>query len=153
MEGDGHAGGERPRRRGPDDDRDFAAFKLRIEIGGIGNERVLHVDRAAAVVFVFYFSLGKRRLVGDAPVDGLAPAVDVPSLEESQKRLGDHSFVLGVHRQVGLLPFPQDAQALEVPPLQINKLFGVAPACLSDLDHAHPAFAGPEFFVHVDLDG
>src|SRR5207249_9760737 len=58
------------------DDRDFAAFKLRIEIGGIGKERVLHVDRAAAVVFVFYFSLGKRRLVGDAPVDGLAPAVD-----------------------------------------------------------------------------
>src|SRR2546426_5948098 len=94
-----YAGGEGPRRRGPDDDRHFAAFKLRIEIGGVGNERGLHVDRAGAVVFVFHFGFRERRLVGDAPIDGLSPPGEGPSLEEKQKSLGGNNLLIRGPRQ------------------------------------------------------
>ena len=104
------------------------------------------------MLFVFNLRFGQRRLVRHAPVNRLAPAIDITLREEGEKRLGDNRLILGVHRQVGFLPFSKDAQALEAVSLEVHEFFGVAPARLPDLDRAHLRLAGPELLLNIDLD-
>src|SRR5207244_3893323 len=80
-----------------------------------------------AIIAETFFNLrfGQRRLVRHAPVNRLAPAIDITLREEGEKRLGDNRLILGVHRQVGFLPFSEDAQALEAVSLEVYEFFGV----------------------------
>ena len=105
------------------------------------------------MLFVFNLRFGQRRLVRHAPVNRLAPAIDITLREEGEKRLGDNRLILGVHRQVGFLPFSEDAQALEAVSLEVYEFFGVAPARLPYLDRAHLRLAGSELLLNIDLNG
>ena len=63
MKGYGHACRKRPGRGGPDDYGNLAARESRIKFCRVGNQRVFHIDRPAAVVRIFHFRLRQRSLV------------------------------------------------------------------------------------------
>ena len=121
MERHGHAGGQGPGRGGPDDHPKFAPRQSRIERRRVRRYRVAHVDRRAAVVFVFHFRFGQRRFAGDAPVNRLAPAINIAPVEECQKRFGNARFVVKIHRQVRLVPLAENPQAHKVLALNVHK--------------------------------
>ncbi len=65
MEGDGHGGGQRPGRGGPDDGADLAGVGGKFGRDGrrIALERVLDVDAGAGVVGVLDLGFGQRGAV------------------------------------------------------------------------------------------
>src|SRR5439155_7766047 len=66
------------------------------------------------MVFVFDFRFGESGAIKEAPVHGLAAAVDVTFFHEIEKGACDGGFVLMAHRQVGIIPAAENAEALEI---------------------------------------
>ena len=66
------------------------------------------------MVFVFDFGFRERGAVIDAPVDGLAAAIDITLFHEIQERAGNGGFVFVAHRQIGIVPAAENAEALEI---------------------------------------
>ncbi len=89
----------------------------------------------------------------DAPVHRLQSFIYVAEVQKIDEGAGDDGLVLGAHGQVGLLPAAENAQALEVFPLQIDVLFGVFAAGGADLGCGHAGLFGAELPVDLDLDG
>src|SRR6266481_7079052 len=86
-----------PGSSGPDDGADFTVNFRGIPLAAADNCE-LHPNRRAGVIFVFDFGFGERGAVVEAPVDGLAAAVDVALFHEIEKRSGDRSLVFMAHR-------------------------------------------------------
>ena len=124
-----------------------------IDLRRIGSEGEAHPDRWALVVGVLDFGFGERGAVADAPVHRLETFVDVALIEEIDKRASDHGLILGAHREVWIFPAAEDAEALEIGPLDIDVLLGVLAAGAADLARGHLRFLGTEFAIHLDFDG
>jgi len=90
-------------------------------------------DRRAGVIFVLYFGFRQRGAVKEAPVDRLAPAVDVALFHEIQKRASDGGLVLMAHRQIGIVPASENAQPLEIFLVLLDVAQRELPAQLSKL--------------------
>src|SRR5579863_10243 len=109
-------------------------------------------DRWAGVVFVLNFGLGQRGVVVNAPVDRLAPAVDVALLHELEERAGNGGFVLVAHGEVRIVPATEDAETLEISFMLLNESRGVFAATLAKFRWRHFAFAA-EFLFDLRFDG
>ncbi len=141
-----------PGRGGPDEAKDAFAGQGRIDgLGGRGQGE-FHPNGRAGMVFVLDFGLGQRRAVMDAPVDRLQSFVNEALVQKIDERLGDDGFVLGAHREVRIMPTAEDAQADEVPALQVDVLFGVFSARRADLTDGHVGFFRAQFVVDFVLD-
>ena len=105
------------------------------------------------MVFVFDFGLGERSLVMHAPVNGAQAFVDEAVFVKRKKCRQDHRLVLRVHGGVGPVPAAEDADALELLALQVEKLLGVLAACRAHIDGAHLQLLAAQFLVDLDLDG
>ena len=77
----------------------------------------------------------------------------MPFLTKELKKRDDRGLVGRVQSGVGLVPGSENAQALEVGPLQVEEFFGVQAALLAHLQLAHALFARAQFLVHLVLDG
>ena len=128
MKGHGHRRGKRPGSGGPDDGENFLAGERGIEPRRIVGQRVLHPDGRAGVVFVFDFGFGQGGLVVHAPVDRAQALVDEVFLQEVVERRQHHRLVLRSHGGVGIVPASEDADALELLALQVEKLLRVLAA-------------------------
>ena len=157
VDGEGEVGGERPGSGGPDDGEDPLAGERRVRPGQpvairLG-ERETHVDLGADVALVVLdLGLGERGPAGDAPVDRLLGLVDEALLGEGGELADDRRLVGRGHRQVGVLPLPEDPEPLELRALDAHELLGVRSAGLTEGQRRHLALLRPEVPVHLQLD-
>ena len=157
VERDGEVRRDRPRRRRPDQDGEVAAAgQLRHTLadldGRIGGERELDEDRRRGVVLVLDLGFRQGGPAVDAPVHRLLALVDHPLLDELRQRPDDGRLVAVVHRQVGFVPPPHDAEALEVLPHDVHEPGGVGPAGPAEVADRQVALLRAEFAVHLQLD-
>ncbi len=153
IEADGKVCRDGPRRRGPDQAVNFAPGQARIQGRGIGSKPEPNIDRRARVILVLDFGFGESGAVFDAPVHGLQALIDIPAVQEVDKRLGDDSLILGAHRQVWIVPAAEHSQPLEFPTMDVDEIRCIGPALGTDLRHAHRRFAFSEFLIDLELDG
>ena len=136
VDGDGEVGGQRPRRRRPDGHADVGvgAGELGERGGGLVHLEG-RVHRAARVALgVLELGLGQRGAARRAPVHRLAPAVDV-ALEDHRAENADlRRLVLGLEREVRLLPVPPAAVPPERVALLPHRLFGEFGGALAQLE-------------------
>ena len=104
------------------------------------------------MIFVLDFGFGKRSTVINAPVDGLAPAVDVTFLHKIQKRAGDGGLVFMAHRQVGIVPAAENSEALEIFLVLLDVADRKLPAQFPKLRRWDLPFSAQLFF-HLGFDG
>jgi hypothetical protein len=153
MKGDGHIGGNGPRGGSPDQAPDLAAGQRGIQLRRVGDQSKAHPDGRAGVVLVLDLSLRQRRVAVDAPMHRLQAFVDVAAIQELDEGPRNGSLVLRAHGQIRIVPAPENAQALEVPPLHVDPILGVAAAFPTDFDRRHLRLARPQFAVHLDFNG
>jgi hypothetical protein len=114
MDRDGKVGGDGPRRRGPDQDREWCLCG-EVEPGRLGRGNgEADPDRGRDVVAILDLRLGERGLEGDAPVDRLLAAVDEAPLDERGKGADNVRLERRILRLVLVFPVGQHAEALEL---------------------------------------
>jgi len=104
------------------------------------------------MVGVFDLGLGQGGFACGAPVDGFLALVDVPREEELAELRHRDRLVFVVHRQVRIFPFPESAQSLELPPLNIHEPLRVNAAGAALVRLGQALLPLPEFLVHLMLD-
>ncbi len=105
------------------------------------------------MILVFDFGFGEGGAVLHAPMDGFEALVDVAVGEEIDEGLGDDGLVFGAHREVGIFPAAEDAEALEFAAVDIDELGGVGAAGGADVGDGHGGLALAEFGVDLQFDG
>ena len=120
-------GRHRPRRRGPDH-REAGlvrqlreAERARPACRGSANGKPTSIAGVLAVL-VLDLGLGQRRAAVEAPVHRLQAAVDVALLQQLAERADLVGLVAEGHRQVGIVPVAEHAEALEVRLLPLDLL-------------------------------
>src|SRR3989441_2913906 len=122
----------------------------------IGPSRSIH--RGRPLLLVLALGLRERRFAVHTPVDGLEPLVNEPPADEAAELARDDRLVGGGHRDVGVVPVPEDAQALELVALDVDEPERVLAALAALLDGIHGAadihrgVVEPELLVHLVLD-
>ena len=153
---DGEVGRQRPRRRGPDDDR--RARRGREARQG-RHQRELHVDRRRLLVLVLDLGLGQRGLAVHAPVHGLETLVDEAPAHEAAELPHDRRLVGGRHREVGPAPVAEDPEPPKLRALDVDEPERVRPAAAALLGGIHrapdiaPSLVETELLVDLVLDG
>ena len=113
----GLVGRDGPGSSGPDD-HERVLGQCRQTKGGRQLGRVVrlerHVQRGTLLVLVFDLELGQRRAAVKAPVHRLEAPVHKAALHHALERADFARLVGGIHGLVGVVPFAQHAQALEV---------------------------------------
>ena len=142
VNGDGHVGGKRPRRGGPDNHVGLACERP----GGDGE---LDEDRGIGAVGVFDFRLGESGLRPGAPVDRLHALVDQAFFHERAERADDLAFVFGGERKVRVIPIAQNAQTPELTALDVDEFAGVSLGFLADFQGRESA----GFLDDLEFDG
>src|SRR5689334_15531504 len=122
MHSDTEIRGQRPRRRGPNHDKDFASCECRIDDGRIAPERKLHVDRWAGVLMIFDFSFRERGLVLDTPVNRPRAFVNPTTLDKARKHPRRFGFVVVRHREIWIVPLAEYAESFEVARLTLQRI-------------------------------
>ena len=156
MKRDGQVRRDRPRGRRPDQDGHVATGKRRHARAEFARarrrKRELHVDRRRRVILVLDFRLGERRAAVDAPVHGLLALGDEPLLDEPPEGARDRRLVPEVHREVRLIPRPEDAQPLELFRHGAHEPLGVRAAGAAEIRDRHVALLRTELPVDLQLD-
>jgi hypothetical protein len=101
---------------------------------------------------VFDLGLGQRGPAGDAPVDRLLRLVDEPLLGEGRELAHDRRLIARGHGEVRVVPLAEDAEALELRPLDPDELLGVGPALLAERDRREVLLLRAEVLVDLELD-
>src|SRR5581483_8123309 len=96
--------------------------------------------------------LGEGRFIEWAPQYRLLPFVNVAGRDDLPELPDDCRLVIGGHGQIGMLPVAEDAEPLELFPLDLDELVGVFPAALPDLDLAHSLLLRSELLEDLMLD-
>jgi hypothetical protein len=158
VDGRGEVGGERPRGRRPDEEADGA-----VRLAHAAGEELVHalwigggeldVDAGIFDVLVFELGVGEGSLVGDGPRHGLELFVNEPVGDEPGEDFEREGFVIAGHGEVGLFPFAEDAQALELFGLDLHVVRGVLVALLADVERGHLAQLALELLLDLVLDG
>ncbi len=104
------------------------------------------------MILVLDLGFGKRGPAMDAPVHRFLALVDEPLLGEPAERARDRRLILEVHRQVRLIPRPEDAEALELLAHRADEPFRVGPARAAEVRDRQLAFSGSQLAVHLQLD-
>ena len=153
VEGNGQVGRDRPRGRRPDHDVDLFPGQLGTNRRNVRNHWKFYINGRRVMVRVFHFRLRQGGFACGAPVDGFLALVNAAVQEEFPELLhGDRLIVIG-HRQIGVGPFPENAEALELIPLNVHVLFRVLPAEAALVRLGQRIFLFAQFLVHLMLDG
>ncbi len=67
------------------------------------------------MIFILDLSFGQRGRIVNAPINGFSPAIRVTFLHEIEQRAGDDGLVVMIHREIGIVPSPENSQTLKVP--------------------------------------
>ena len=96
------------------------------------------------MIVILHLRLGQGRLARRAPVNGLLALVDEALFDKGSKLPCYPRFVGISHGEVRVFPVPEDAQALEFIPLDVDVLFSILAAGAPDLEGGQPFFPGLE---------
>ena len=91
-------------------------------VGVIGMHLEGDVDRCRALVFVLDFGFRQRRATIETPVDRFQSLVEVAFLKNRAERTDFVGLGLEIHRQVGIVPLAENAEADEIPFLALYLL-------------------------------
>src|SRR5262249_26263544 len=94
-------------------------------------------DRRRGLVLIFDLGFGEGRTAIETPIHRFGTAYDMTTRIDFRERAHDVRFVLEVHRDVGIFPLAQYAQALEISALQVDLLGGVLAAQPAELRRVH----------------
>ena len=129
---------QRPRRGGPDRQRNFDAFRqlaakrardrLRVARG------IRHVDRGRGLVLVFDLGLGQCAAAIETPVHRLDSAQQMAVLDHPCQCAKLVGLELEIQRAIRIVPVAQHAEALEVAALHVDLLVGVVAAFLAEFN-------------------
>ena len=113
------------------------------------------VDARGDVAFrVFQLRLRQGRAGAGTPVHGFEAAIDVAGQGHAAKHRDLGRLIGPVEGQVGPLPIPPDAPALETPPLDLHLLEGIGAGATAQRKGGEGlAFLGAEGLQHLQLDG
>ena len=89
------------------------------------------------MIVVFDFGIGQRGLFDHRPHDGLGAAIERPAHQELADFAYDVAFGLERHRLIWIFPIADDAEALELFPLDIDPLGGEVAALGAEFDDGH----------------
>ena len=144
VESHGQIGGQGPRGGRPDH-----------HIGvGLAGQTQTHEHALTDVVGVLHLGLGQGGPEGHAPVHRLLAAVHEALLDHVGELTQLIGLVLRGQRQVRVGPIAQDAESLELLPLQIDVLAGIGVAGRPDGGRVGFGFAlGAQLLGHFRLDG
>ena len=67
--------------------------------------------------------------------------------------MGDDGFVFGRHREIGIFPAAEDAEAFKFDAVDVDKFGGIGAAFGADLGDGHGGLALAEFLIDFDFDG
>src|ERR1017187_101401 len=151
--GDGHVRRDGPGCGGPDEAVNVAAGEAGVDLRRIRSQLETDPNRRAGVVLVFHFGFGQGGAVLHAPVHRLEAFVHIAAVHKIDEGSGDHRLVFGAHGEVGVVPLPQHAEALEILALEADVLFGILAAGAADLDRGHVRLLRPEVVIDLDFDG
>ncbi len=82
---------------------------------------------------VFDFRLRQSSMACSAPIDGFLSPIEAPILSEFPELANDAGRVLRVHGEIGVIPFPEHPQALELFSLDVDELLCIFPTAPPDL--------------------
>jgi hypothetical protein len=147
-------GRQGPRGGRPDDGESGATQVAQAEgpghfVGVIGMHFESNIDRRRALVFVFDFGFGQCRATVETPVDRLEALVEVAFFKNRAERADFVGLGLEVHRQVGIVPLAENAEADEVLLLTRDLLGGKSAAKRTHLVGRH-VFAVQQFDLMLD---
>src|SRR2546425_6128191 len=126
-----------PRRRGPDHREGATLAKHRLQLGRSGRHRELDPDRRRPLLLVLDLGLRERGPAIHAPVDGLQAFVDETASDETPELARDDRLIRRLHRDVGIVPVAEHAQALELATLDVDEAERVFPTLAALLDRIH----------------
>ena len=166
VQRDSEIRGQRPRRRGPDNRRQFAGFVRRFELGAVFGfqsqrarifeiriERERDVNRRRNVILILDFGLRQRRTAVEAPMHRTQPAIHVAVLDHLAQHADFRGVVLRRHREIRLEPVADTSEPPKIRALQIDPLLGFGAAQLAQLELGRRArFVAAEVARHLVLD-
>src|SRR6266404_4580201 len=136
---------QRPGRGGPDDGA-YVTANFRSVAFAAAHDAKLHPDRRASVVLIFDLGFGERGVVVDAPIDGLAATINVALLHEVKKGAGNGGLIFMAHREIGIIPPAENAEAFEIFLVLLNVARGKLPAELSKFSRWNFSLSAKLFF-------
>ena len=105
------------------------------------------------MVGVLHLGLGQGGDAGGAPVDRLLAPVEPAVLGKAGQFRGGDPLVDVVHGQVGLVPFAEDAEPLELLTLDTDELGGILAAELPHLQLGDLVLLRAQILLHLQFDG
>src|SRR2546430_17210006 len=102
------------------------------------------IDRGRGVVLILHFSFGQCRLIHGAPQHRLQSFIDAPLRDEFPELAEDRGLIRRVHREVGMLPVAQHAEALALLALDPEILLSVLTAEFADRQRSEERRVGKE---------
>ena len=154
MQRHGHVARQGPRGRGPDDH--IGAGRIGVledRLEPVVGQRETDVNGRRLVVGIFHFGLGKGRLAGATPVDGLLAADHIALFHEIRQLGSRGGLVFGEHRLVGMIPVAEHAKALEFLALDIDELVRVLAAAAAYRIRRHFLFLFAKLVLNLQFDG
>src|SRR5438874_9410223 len=109
MNGDAKIRRQSPRRRRPDNNKNFFSCEVGVDLSRVGLQWKFDVNRRRSMVPILDLGLGKSSLVMDAPIDWAQSFVNIAAFEKCTEKTSGRRFVFRRHRQVGRFPFAEDA--------------------------------------------
>ena len=91
------------------------------------------IDLGRDDVLIFDLGLGQRGLFDRGPHHRLGAAVELAGFGELHQLGDDRALGLKVHRQIGLVPLPGDAEPLELLGLHVDPMLGIGAALGAEL--------------------
>ena len=127
----GFVGRQRPRGGRPDHSESRGAQMRQAKgfghlSGMVGVDFECDIDGGRILVLMFDFGFGQRRAAVETPVDGFESLIQVALVQNFAERTNLVGLGLEGHRQVGVIPLAEDAQADEVFLLAFDLLGGKA---------------------------
>ncbi len=97
----------------------------------------LYIEGLAGVVGIFNFRLCQGCLIVRAPIHGLFAPVNIALLIHLAEYLDFLGLELRGHGEIGPVPVPQHAKALELLPLNVHEIFRELLALVAELGDGH----------------
>ena len=152
VQGDGQVAGEGPDGGGPDHEEEgFLVKGPQFPLVVVHGE--FHIDGGAGVLLILDLGLRQGSLVVGAPVDGLQALVDIALFIHLPEDLHLLGLKAGVHGEVGVVPVPHHADALEGVPLDVHIVGGEVMAGGAELGDAHGLVVQLVFLDDGGFDG
>ena len=137
VEADGIVAGDRPGGGRPDHEIGAGQVDILAQLALVVGHGELDEDGGTGVVGILNLGLGQGGLVKGAPVHRLHALVDEALLRHLAEDLDLLGLKLGQQGDIGVLPLPQHAQALELAGHLLDVALGVLPALGAELGGGH----------------